>query len=182
MTLLAASRLICSETMTHRQLKQAVDSAPRRTDRLTLLSLLAASPLATYLTPDCGLYVASAKPDAEIMKPMLESACVAASPPKPFHFVNSVSNAIGFYVARELGLAGPNLFIAANERVWENLIRLANLDLAAGLSQALMIHCDNEKAVPVVEVLVLDGVWDLAQGVDFELLGRGCRDYEELQL
>lgn len=182
MSVVAASRLICAGDPTDRVLKQRLESPPRRTDRLTLLSLVAAGPLSAHLRPDCGLYAASVIPDAANMKTMLEAVCLAGTPPKPFQFVNSVSNAIGFYLARELGLEGPNLFIGANDRVWDNLIRLASPDLAAGLSQALLINCDNQNAAPVVEVVLLDAVPDRGEGVDFDVLSRGCRAYSELTL
>lgn len=182
MSVVAASRLICADAPADRTLKQQLDSAPRRTDRLTLLCLVAARPLVDHLGPDCGLYVASAVPDAANMKSMLEAVCLRGVPPKPFQFVNSVSNAIGFYLARELGLAGPNLFIGTSDSVWDNLIRLANPDLEAGLSQALLINCDNQGAAPVVEVLLLDAALECDEGVNFDLLYRGCSAYTELTL
>jgi hypothetical protein len=74
------------------------------------------------------------------MGALLDAVCVQQRQPKPFEFVNSVSNAAGFHVAQQLGLEGPNLFVGAGPRVWPQLQRLTALDLADGLvSQALLV-------------------------------------------
>ena len=89
---------------------------------------------------DCGLYLASRHPARPTMGALLDAVCVQQRQPKPFEFVNSVSNAAGFHVAQQLGLEGPNLFVGAGPRVWPQLQRLAALDLANGLvSQALLV-------------------------------------------
>lgn len=169
MNILAASQLNCSSSITDREIKQKIGSAPRRTDRLTLLSLLAAKPLKHLLHSSCGLYVASVNPDEKNMQELLEAVCIQKTPPKPFQFVNSVSNAAGFYLAKELQLEGPNLFIGSNDQVWGNLIMLANLDLACTVKQALLINCIN-LADSRIEVILLDAPISVSEKTDFDLL------------
>jgi hypothetical protein len=83
--------------------------------------------------------------------------CVQHKQPKPFVFVNSVSNAAGFHIAQQLGLEGPNLFIEAGENVWPQLQALAKLDLAdGGIEQALLLVCD-ERAEMLVRSELLTG-------------------------
>jgi hypothetical protein len=92
------------------------------------------------------------------MGALLDAVCVQRRQPKPFEFVNSVSNAAGFHVAQQLGLEGPNLFIGAGPRVWPQLQRLAALDLAGGsVSQALLLEVEDLGDFRVRAVL-LEGV------------------------
>lgn len=169
MSILAASLLNCSSSITDREVKQKIGSAPRRTDRLTLLSLLAAKPLKHLLHSSCGLYVASVNPDEKNMQELLNAVCIQKLAPKPFQFVNSVSNAAGFYLAKELQLEGPNLFIGSNDNVWNNLLMLAKLDLACTVKQALLINCIN-LAAPRIEVILLDAPLIVSGLTDFDRL------------
>ena len=144
MPVIAASEIHGLASTTDKQLKAALsawlDNPPRRIDRLILQCLLAAAPLKSQVRSNCGLYLASAHPARATMGALLEAVCVQHKQPKPFEFVNSVSNAAGFHVAQQLGLEGPNLFIGAGPRVWPQLQRLAALDLANGVvSQALLL-------------------------------------------
>ncbi|MES2817752.1 MAG: hypothetical protein V4812_02045 [Pseudomonadota bacterium] len=130
-------------------------SPPRRVDRLILQALLGAAPLQTHLQANSGLYLAARYPARPTMQALLEAVCVAQKLPKPFEFVNSVSNAAGFHVAQQLGLQGPNLFIGAGTAVWRDLWMLAELDLAEGLiEQALLLLCDERDGF-CVQALVL---------------------------
>src|SRR5690606_2574514 len=88
-------------------------------------------------------YLASRHPARSTMGALLDAVCVHQRQPKPFEFVNSVSNAAGFHVAAQLGLHGPNLFIGAGADVWRQLQALAALDLQDGLiEQALLLVID----------------------------------------
>jgi hypothetical protein len=99
--------------------------------------------------------------------------CVQQRQPKPFEFVNSVSNAAGFHVAQQLGLEGPNLFVGAGPRVWPQLQRLAALDLADGLvSQALLVVVEDLGDFRVQAVL-LGGGAESAAVADFAALTAG---------
>lgn len=137
------------------QLSQWLEQPPRRIDRLILQCLLAAAPLKSHINGRCGLYLATSHPDRSTMGALLNSVCVQHKQPKPFEFVNSVSNAAGFHIAQQLGLNGPNLFIGAGEDVWPQLQALASLDLHDGLiEQALLLVCD-ERAELLVRAELL---------------------------
>jgi hypothetical protein len=139
------------------QLSQWLEQPPRRIDRLILQCLLAAAPLKSYITGRCGLYLAAAHPDRSTMGALLNSVCVQHKQPKPFEFVNSVSNAAGFHIAQQLGLEGPNLFIGAGENVWEQLQALAKLDLDDGvIEQALLVVCEDVKDFEVRAELLIE--------------------------
>lgn len=181
MSILAASLLNCSSSITDREIKQKIGSAPRRTDRLTLLSLLAAKPLKHLLHSSCGLYVASVNPDEKNMRELLEAVCIQKTSPKPFQFVNSVSNAAGFYLAKELQLEGPNLFIGSNDQVWNNLIMLASLDLACTVKQALLINCIN-LAEAKIEVILLDAPLTVSGQTDFDRLCQQAKKFSSSSL
>lgn len=153
-----------------RHLGQWLDNPPRRIDRLILLALLGAAPLRQRLRDDCGLYLASRHPARGTMGALLDAVCLQQRQPKPFEFVNSVSNAAGFHVAQQLGLDGPNLFIGAGPRVWTQLQRLAALDLAnAGSAQALLLVVDEPDDFSVRAVL-LEGRDSGAPATDFASL------------
>lgn len=137
------------------QLSQWLEQPPRRIDRLILQCLLAAAPLKRHITGCCGLYLAAAHPDRSTMGALLNSVCVQHKQPKPFEFVNSVSNAAGFHIAQQLGLEGPNLFIGAGENVWEQLKALAKLDLDDGvIEQALVVVCEDRGDFVAEAVLI----------------------------
>jgi len=161
MPVIAASEVHGLASTNDKQLKTALgqwlDSPPRRIDRLILQCLLAAAPLKAQVRSNCGLYLASAHPARATMGALLEAVCVQHKQPKPFEFVNSVSNAAGFHIAQQLGIDGPNLFIGAGEQVWAQLLSLANLDLQDGLvEQALLLVCD-ERGDFCVQAVLLEG-------------------------
>src|SRR5574344_327483 len=74
-------------------------------------------------------------------------------------FVNSVSNAAGFYLAQLLELEGPNLCLGSHAHIWPQLLQLAHSDLTAGLvSQALLINCQEDPAGnATLDVLLAEG-------------------------
>lgn len=171
MKVIAASEIRGQAETCDKQLKTALsqwlDSPPRRIDRLILQALLGAAALKDQVRSDCGLYLAARYPSRPTMGALLDAVCVHSKQPKPFEFVNSVSNAAGFHIAQQLGLEGPNLFIGASERVWPHLLNLATLDLHDGLaSQALLLLCDEQHDF-CVQALLLEGGEERLPAGDF---------------
>jgi hypothetical protein len=159
MKVIAASEIRGSASTSDKDLKAALSqwlsNPPRRIDRLIFQALLGAAALKEHVRSDCGLYLASRHPARPTMIALLDAVCVQHKQPKPFEFVNSVSNAAGFHVAQQLGLEGPNLFIGAGPRVWSQLLGLARVDLQAGvISQALLLVVDESGEFCVQGVLV----------------------------
>ena len=177
MKVIVASEIRGQAATSDKQLKAALsqwlDSPPRRIDRLILQALLGAAALKDQVRSDCGLYLAARYPSRPTMGALLDTVCVQQHQPKPFEFVNSVSNSAGFHVAQQLGLEGPNLFIGAGERVWAQLLSLAALDLQDDLTrQALLLLCDEQKDF-CVQALLLEGGEDQVQATDFTGLSAG---------
>lgn len=138
-------------------LSQWLSTPPRRIDRLIFQALLGAAAIKEHIRSDCGLYLASRHPARPTMIALLEAVCVQHKQPKPFEFVNSVSNAAGFHVAQQLGLEGPNLFIGGGPRAWSQLLGLAQVDLHDGVvSQALLLMVD-EQGDFLVQGVLLEG-------------------------
>ncbi|WP_313127675.1 hypothetical protein [Stutzerimonas nitrititolerans] len=158
------------------QLKAALgtylSSPPRRTDRLTLLALLASAPLKAHMQADSGLYLAATYPARQNMFALLENVCAQQRLPKPFEFVNSVSNAAGFHVAQQLGLQGPNLFIGAGPQIWGHLLDLAGNDLErAQVRQALVLLVEEDQQDGFsAQALVLEPGGDALSARDFATL------------
>ncbi|SDU15593.1 hypothetical protein [Geopseudomonas guangdongensis] len=178
MRVIAASRVSGRQDASERELKSALAQRlahpPRRLDRLSLQALLAAAPLRGRVQADCGLYLAADYPARSNMFALLDSVCLQQRLPKPFEFVNSVSNAAGFHVAQQLGLDGPNLFIGAGQQVWRHLLELAELDLAGGrVSQALLLLCREDGGAFHAEALLLDSNGAAPEGGDFAGLSAG---------
>lgn len=178
MKVIAASEIEGLASTSDKDLKAALSdwlsSPPRRIDRLIFQALLGGAAIRDHIRSDCGLYLASRHPARPTMIALLEAVCVQHKQPKPFEFVNSVSNAAGFHVAQQLGLEGPNLFIGAGPRVWSQLLNLARLDLQDGvITQALLIVVDERGDFCVQGVLVegadapvADSFTALTAGVD----------------
>jgi hypothetical protein len=185
MPVIAASEVHGLAATSDKELKAALgqwlDNPPRRIDRLILQCLLAAAPLKSQVRNNCGLYLASAHPARATMGALLEAVCVQHKQPKPFEFVNSVSNAAGFHIAQQLGIDGPNLFIGAGEQVWGQLQALANLDLQEGLiEQALLLLCD-ERGDFCVQALLLEGPTAGAYATSFAELSV-CTEVQRINL
>ncbi|HEY1027090.1 MAG TPA: hypothetical protein VGE28_05595 [Pseudomonas sp.] len=157
----------CSDKDLKAALSRWLEAPPRRIDRMILQALLCTAPMKAQVRSRCGLYLASRHPARATMGALLDAVCVQQRQPKPFEFVNSVSNAAGFHVAAQLGLEGPNLFIGAGPNVWTQLQALAALDLGDGLvDQALLV--------------VIDENGDFqAQAALIETAGK-ARDFDEL--
>lgn len=185
MPVIAACEVHGLASTNDKQLKAALgqwlDSPPRRIDRLILQCLLAAAPLKRQVRSNCGLYLASVHPARATMGALLEAVCVQHKQPKPFEFVNSVSNAAGFHVAQQLGIEGPNLCIGAGAQVWTQLLSLANLDLQDGLiEQALLLVCD-ERGDFCVQAVLLDGATAGIHASSFATLTAGA-EVERIKL
>lgn len=135
-----------------RELSQHFNALPRRLDRNAWQMLLACAPLKNKVHSQCGIYIAASYPAADTMTSLLNTVCVSQLQPKPFEFVNSVSNAAGFYVAQQLGLEGPNLFISQSDTTWSQLISLAQADQCP---QAMLLCCDNPDD-SLIQVVLLE--------------------------
>lgn len=169
------ARRVLAGALDDRAIKAALGAwmpqPPRRVDRLGLQALLGAAPFKGQVQPDAGLYLAARYPARSNMYALLDAVCRQSRLPKPFEFVNSVSNAAGFQVAQWLGIDGPNLFIGAGDDAWSRLLELAEADLAFDQAgQALLLHCDEDEAGFRIEALLLAPGRPLPRGTTFAQL------------
>ena len=182
MQVIAASHISGCASTTDKQLKIALQQwlarPPRRVDRFILQSLLAATALQQHVRADCGLYVASTYPARTTMASLLNNVCAEQRQPKPFEFVNSVSNAAGFHIAQQLKLNGPNLFISANAQVWQQLSMLAVCDMqASSITQALLVFCDDNDGFTAQAILLEGSPAAISIGSNFQSLCAGIDIY-----
>jgi hypothetical protein len=127
------------------QLKTQYGVISRRSSRLTLLALLGAMSL--QVPTRCGVYTASSFSSPQNMHTLLMDVCNDKTL-RPFNFINSINNALPFYIAEALGLQGANIFVAGSRAQWRQPLILAWLDLCSGVSDnALVGWCHERKTL-----------------------------------
>lgn len=125
----------------------------RRIDRFIQLSLLGTARCVAghALATDCGLYLGSGLGPMSNNISTQEQLIRDRLIPKPFNFINTLGNSAGYYVAKNLGLSGQNLFISRRGASFQAVLEAALVDLQAGaLSQAL-VGVVEEVTLPLAE-------------------------------
>ncbi len=116
--------------------KATLGAPVRRIGRFISLALIgAARCTAVYFTTGSG--------DFEVTVEVLEHLFRDGFPPKPLSFINTVSNAACFYVAKQFGLSGRSTCLGSRAFGFETALQLALLDLKQGtVSSALIGSAD----------------------------------------
>lgn len=128
-----------SEKELKARLKQEFDYSVRRASRLTLLALIGVLPFTPQ--PQCGVYIGSNFNSPSNMH-QLHVDVFQHRTPRPFNFINSINNAVSFYVAQAFNITGPNIFIATPHYNWSQIFVPAIVDLQLGvIKQALVGWC-----------------------------------------
>ncbi|MEN8168689.1 MAG: beta-ketoacyl synthase N-terminal-like domain-containing protein [Pseudomonadota bacterium] len=169
---------------------------PRRTSRLTDLSLLGALRCTQgQINPDkmMGLYLASGRGSVGDTSGMLQQILVQDVEPMPLTFINVSSNMPGYYISQNLGLTGPNLAVTAGKGSFDSAVELALLDLNSGAVEQALIGAVEECAYPLSEYrahLALSATVPLAESSAWMMLSRRaegslaelrlCRHYSRL--
>lgn len=119
---------------------EAIGQPLRRASRFMQLSAIAAARClkGVGVSHDTAVYLASGRGDLEIIQDVLEQVFRDGQSPKPLHFVNTVSNAACFQIAKLLGLEGRSSFVCHPRFAFENTLRLSLADLAAGSAPAIL--------------------------------------------
>lgn len=125
----------------------------RRVDRFIQLALLGSGRCARGrgLAADCGLYLGSG------LGPMVNNIATQEQlirdrqTPKPFNFINTLGNSAGYYVAKNLGLSGQNLFISRPGASFEAVLAAALVDLEAGVIRQALVGVVEEATLPFAE-------------------------------
>lgn len=125
----------------------------RRIDRFIELALLGSGRCAKgrALAADCGLYLGSG------LGPMADNiACQEQlirdrELPMPFDFINTLGNSAGYYVAKNLGLSGQNLFISRPGANFEAVLEAALVDMESGALRQALVGVVEEATEPLAE-------------------------------
>jgi hypothetical protein len=121
----------------------------RRVNRFILLSLLGAlkcvhqQPLeaatAVYLTTEDGNLGETAD--------VLDEIYTSRSLPRPFGFINTMSNTAAFYLARNLGIRGRNITVSSQHLSFERGLELLKADFAVGAERSALIGGVDESSL-----------------------------------
>ncbi|MET0183631.1 MAG: beta-ketoacyl synthase N-terminal-like domain-containing protein [Caulobacterales bacterium] len=133
--------------------KEATGDAVRRVGRFIQMALVGAGRCVAgrKLPPETGVYFTSGRGDLEVTIEVMEELFRDGHPPKPLNFINTVSNAACFYVAKQFGLHGRSTFLGNSFFSFETALQLAMLDLELGdVKSALVGSVDI--VVPPVEL------------------------------
>lgn len=125
----------------------------RRIDRYTQLALIGSGRCVGDSLParDTGLYIGSRFASLSNTVKVHEQMVAGGSVPKPAHFINTLSNSAGYYVARNLGLDGRNLFVSRQDASLVAALQLAALDIGAGAVEQALVGVVEESSMPLEE-------------------------------
>lgn len=127
----------------------------RRIDRFTQLSLLGSGlcaanlPAGISVDSHTALYISSGLASMSNIVKVQQQIFVHGEPPKPASFINTLSNSAGYYVARNLGLHGKNIFVSRQNSSFEAALQLVALDFAAGASRDALLGVVDECPRPL---------------------------------
>ncbi|MGH8403578.1 MAG: hypothetical protein ACRESO_09285, partial [Gammaproteobacteria bacterium] len=144
-------------------------------DRFIQLALLGSARCAAghALQADCGIYLGSGLGPMSNNIAVQEQLVRDREIPKPFNFINTLGSAAGFYVARNLGLSGRNLFISRRGASLEAALSVAVADMVLGVTQQALVGVVEEVTLPLAAHRLRQGLPDdlpLAEGSHWLLL------------
>jgi hypothetical protein len=124
--------------------KETTGDAVRRIGRFIQLALVGAGRCArpTPLPPDTAVYLASGRGDFETTVEVMATLFRDGGAPKPLSFVNTVSNAACYYVARSLKLQSRSNFVCNRNLAFESVLQLALVEVETGGASALVGSVD----------------------------------------
>lgn len=152
----------------------------RRIDRFSQLCLLGSSLCAEHalshgltMGTSTGLYIgsrfAALANTVDVHRRMMTRGQI----PKPAHFINTLSNSAGYYVARNLALTGKNSFVSRADASLEAALQMVQLDLLSGHIQQALVGIVDEAVLPLSEHrqrLEVDPDCSLAEGSHWFLI------------
>ena len=173
--------------MLEAELKQVCREPFRRIDRFIQLALLGSGRCAAghALAPDCGLYLGSGLGPMGGVIATQRQLIRDHDLPKPFDFINTLGNSAGYYVARNLGLTGQNLFISRRGASLQALLAAALTDLEAGAVRQALVGVVEEATLPLAEHRRRQGLAenaDVAEGSHWLLLEKGAEAGPSLEV
>ncbi len=123
----------------------------RRTDRFIQLALLGSARCATghELQATCGVYLGSGLGPIGNNIVTQQQLIRDREIPKPFNFINTLGSSAGFYIARNLGLRGQNIFISRRSASLEAVLSMAIADLMLGAVGQALVGVVEEATLPL---------------------------------
>ena len=113
----------------------------RRVNRFILLALIGARRCVQgqTLEADTGLYLTTEHGNLGDTVAVLDEIYAGRSLPKPFGFINTMSNTAAFYLAQNLGTRGRNITVSSQCLSFERGLDLVATDVAAGAEHSALI-------------------------------------------
>ncbi len=159
-------------------LQQRCHCKPRRTSRLTDLSLLGALQCARQLElqqATTGLYLGSGRGNVGDTVDILQQILVQDVAPMPLSFINVSNNMAGYYVAQQLALSGRSLAVTSGSASFDHALELALMDLECGVVEYALVGAVEEAATPLADyqaALGLESTQALAESSAWMMVGR----------
>lgn len=145
--------LAASEPLTDLKpvLKADTGAAVRRIGRFIHLALIGAGRCLAGQTPptDTAVYFTTGSGDFEVTVEVMEHVFRDGFPPKPLSFINTVSNAACFYVAKQYGFSGRSACLGARHFGFETALQLALLDIRTGAVRSALVGSADIVLTPV---------------------------------
>jgi hypothetical protein len=113
----------------------------RRVNRFILLTLLGARQCinAYTLDGDTAIYLTTEHGILGETADVLDEIYAISSLPKPFGFINTMSNTAAFYLAQNLGIRGRNITMSSQHLSFERGLELLKVDFAGGVERSALI-------------------------------------------
>jgi Beta-ketoacyl synthase, N-terminal domain len=159
----------------------------RRIDRFIQLALLGSARCIAgqMLRPECAIYLGSGLGPIGNNIVTQQQLIRDREIPKPFNFINTLGSSAGFYVAKNLGLSGQNLFISRRHASLEAVLNLAVADLQRGAVEQVLVGVVEEVTLPLAihrQRQELPANQMLAEGSHWLLLRSDQQTARQLQL
>lgn len=121
--------------------KATLGQPVRRIGRFISLALIGAARCLEGKAPppDTAVYFTTGSGDFEVTVEVMEHLFRDGFPPKPLSFINTVSNAACFYVAKQFGLTGRSTCMGNRAFGFETVLQLALLDLKMGTVTSALV-------------------------------------------
>ncbi|HVO64966.1 MAG TPA: beta-ketoacyl synthase N-terminal-like domain-containing protein [Syntrophales bacterium] len=122
----------------------------RRVNRFILLTLLGARQCVheQYLDPYTAVYLTTEHGNLGETAQVLDEIYLAHALPKPFGFINTMSNTAAFYLAQNLGIRGRNITVSSQHLSFERGMELVRTDFADGAEKSALIGGVDEASLP----------------------------------
>ena len=131
--------------------QQSLGVSVRRVSRFIQLALIGAGRAAQNIDPQTGIYLSSGRGDIGVTLDILEEIYQHNQPPRPLNFINSVSNAACFHIARALGIQGISNFVTSRYLAFETALQLALTDMQSRRLESALVGAVDVVTTPLPE-------------------------------